>query len=109
MVSNPFYVAGTGRLCTDLMTRAGNRVFAKTGAEGLYCAGLPGQCIGVAVKVEDGAQRAKDPALLRVLHGLGVLDDDDLDALEDHARPVVVNTLGVRVGELRADFELEAV
>ena len=43
------------------------RLFAKVGAEGYYCAGVPARRLGIALKVEDGARRASEPALLAVL------------------------------------------
>lgn len=106
MTGHPFLVAGTGRLCTALMERAGDRLFVKTGAEGVYCAGVPGRGLGVAVKVEDGARRASDVALLEILGEMELLDDDDLEALGTFHRPPVRNTRGERVGELRAAFDL---
>src|SRR6201987_2376247 len=54
----PWYVAGTGRFCTDVMQLFGERVFVKTGAEGVYCATLPQQGFGIAVQCDDGASRA---------------------------------------------------
>ncbi len=54
IVAHPEYVAGTDRLDTDLMRVAGTRLFAKVGAEGFYCAGIPSMKLGVALKVEDG-------------------------------------------------------
>ena len=106
MTTHPEYVAGTDRLCTDLMRRAGGRVFAKVGAEGYYCAGVPGQRLGIALKVEDGAKRASEPALLAVLHALNVLTSADLDALASYARPAIRNTRDEPVGEIRARIEL---
>ena len=67
MVAHPEYVAGTDRLDTDLMRVAGTRLFAKVGAEGFYCAGIPSMQLGVALKVEDGNKRAAEPAILAVL------------------------------------------
>lgn len=104
----PEYVAGTDRLCTELMRTAAGRIFAKVGAEGVYCAGIPGAELGIAVKVEDGARRAAEPALLAVLHALGLLSDDEIAALARFAEPVLRNTRGERVGELRAVVELTA-
>ncbi len=46
--AEPFMVAGSGRFCTDVMGLFGERVFVKTGAEGVFCAALPGQGLGVA-------------------------------------------------------------
>jgi L-asparaginase II len=37
-MAEPFYVAGTRRACTELMSIAPGRIFAKTGAEGVFCA-----------------------------------------------------------------------
>jgi L-asparaginase II len=78
MTRFPELVGGTGRLCTELMRVGGGRIFAKVGAEGVYCAGAPGAELGIALKVEDGARRAAEPALLAVLRLLGLLDDAGL-------------------------------
>ena len=70
MVRNPEYVAGSERMCTDLMRVARGRIFAKVGAEGVYCAGVPGAELGIALKVEDGSARAVAPAILAILRQL---------------------------------------
>ncbi len=106
MTTHPEFVAGTGRLCTELMRAAGGRVFAKVGAEGYYCAGVPEQALGIALKVADGARRASEPALLAVLHGLAVLSTSELARLRDFAQPIVTNTRGETVGEVRARLSL---
>jgi L-asparaginase II len=102
MTAAPEYVAGTGRLCTLLMRATGGRVVAKVGAEGYYCAIVPDARIGMALKVEDGARRASEPALLAVLRACALITEDQLQSLEAFARPVIDNTLGERVGEIRA-------
>ncbi|MDP1570319.1 MAG: asparaginase [Vicinamibacterales bacterium] len=101
MTAHPEYVAGTDRLCTDLMRAAGGRLWAKVGAEGYYCAGVPDRGLGLALKVEDGAWRAVEPALLAVLGEAGALDDEVLAALEQYATPTITNTRGERVGAIR--------
>lgn len=108
MTGHPEFVAGTGRLCTELMRAAGGRVFAKVGAEGYYCAGVPEQGLGIALKVEDGARRASEPALLAVLHTLSVLSTPELATLHDFAQPAIANTRGETVGEMRAILALES-
>lgn len=107
MMKWPDFVAGVGRLCTRLMSVAGGRIFAKVGAEGVYCAGIPGAELGVALKVEDGATRAAEPALLATLRVLGVLSDDEIAQLAAFAEPDVLNTRNERVGEIRAIVSLE--
>ena len=52
--AQPYYVAGTGRFCTEIMKRFGARVLVKTGAEGVFCGALPEQGLGIALKCDDG-------------------------------------------------------
>ncbi len=93
MTSSPRLVAGSGRMCTRLMTAAHGRVVAKTGAEGVYAAAIPEAGIGLAVKARDGAGRAAEAALLWVLADLGWPVDVDIDPISNWA--------GTNVGELR--------
>lgn len=103
----PEYVAGTGRLCTDLGRTVHGRIVAKVGAEGVYCAAIPGAELGIALKVEDGAWRAAEPALLSVLRALTLISDDEVGELDRFAEPVITNTRGERVGGIRAVIRLE--
>jgi len=98
MTAEPYMVAGTGRYCTRLMAAAGGRVVAKGGAEGVYCAAVPDLGLGVAVKAEDGADRAAEITLGRILRRLDVLGEDETALLETAIR----NRAGLRVGEIRA-------
>jgi len=102
MTGHPEYVAGTDRLCTDLMSTASGRLFAKVGAEGYYCAGVPSMRLGVAVKVEDGAWRAVEPALLAMLHRLDAITTKEFGALAHYSMPDITNTRGETVGRIRA-------
>jgi L-asparaginase II len=108
MVQWPEYVAGSDRLCTKLMRLADGRIFVKVGAEGVYCAGIPGAELGIALKVEDGATRAAEPALLAVLRSLALLTDEDMASLTRWSEPDLRNTRDERVGAVRANVELEA-
>jgi L-asparaginase II len=108
MMRNPEYVGGAERLCTELMRVARGRIFAKVGAEGVYCAGIPGAELGIALKVEDGASRAAEPALIATLKALAILSDEEVADLSIYAEPDITNTRGERVGELRARIRLEA-
>ena len=106
MTGHPFAVAGTGRVCTAVMERLGDRVFVKTGAEGVYCGGVRGHGVGFALKVEDGARRASDVALIRVLSDLGVADAEDVSVLV-RGRTEVFNTVGAKVGRIENAFQVE--
>jgi L-asparaginase II len=105
MVDHPEFVAGTDRLDTDLMRVTSKRVIAKVGAEGFYCASVPSLKIGVALKVEDGARRAAEPALLAVLHQMDALTAAELISLEKYGQPKILNTRQDVVGVLRTSLD----
>jgi L-asparaginase II len=106
MVQHPEFVAGTDRLDTDLMRIAGGRLFAKVGAEGFYAASIPPLRLGVALKVEDGAKRAAEPALLAVLREIDAIGAADLERLAKYAQPEILNTRQEVVGHLRTRLEM---
>ena len=62
---------------------------------------VPEQRIGFALKVEDGAQRAQFPAVIRLLQHLDVLPAKLPTRLEEFARRGIRNTRGECVGEVR--------
>jgi len=102
MVTHPEFVAGTDRLDTALMRATEGRLFAKVGAEGFYCAGIPAMRLGVAIKVEDGAWRAVEPALLAVLRAIDAIGANELNLLNRFAQPLTLNTRNEAVGVIRA-------
>ena len=106
MGKHPFLVGGTDRFDSALIAETGGRVVSKVGAEGVHCALLLDRGIGVAVKVEDGAQRAQVPALLRLLQELDALPPELSPRLSEFMRRPVKNTRGESVGEvvMRADL-----
>lgn len=91
MRARPELVRGDGAPDTELM-RLGEGWIAKGGAEGLLCAARDG--LGIALKVEDGAQRPIGPALAAFLGDVGL-------AAGELASAPVVNSRGDVVGELR--------
>lgn len=109
ILERPELMAGTDRMCSDLIAATDGRVFAKVGAEGVYCAGVPGAEIGIALKVEDGALRAAQPALLAVLAELDLLSKAEAAELSGYARPKVLNTRAAEVGEIVPTIRLEPI
>ena len=97
MAAQPFLVAGTGGFCTKVMEVTGERALVKTGAEGVYCAALTKLGLGVALKVDDGAGRAAESLMARLLVRLGVLSQSQAESLI----PPILNRAGRHVGELR--------
>ena len=106
MTAHPHMVGGSGRTCTDVMDVAGDRVFVKLGAEGVYAGGVRGRGLGFAIKVLDGGRRAVEVALIRVLEELEVLTVEEVEALRGHGRPDVLNTRDEVVGTVLPAFAL---
>ena len=103
MTAHPELVAGTGRFCTTVM-QAVPGIAVKGGAEGVQSAMLPDLGLGIAIKIDDGAGRAADVALLAVLRQLGVLSADSQAALAAWMPAPIYNVAGRRVGEIQALF-----
>jgi len=107
MTTHPDVVAGSGRLCTDLMRAAEGAVIAKVGAEGVYGAAILPAGIGIALKVEDGGARSAPIALVAVLAALGdagVVPEATgwVDRVASHGTVTLNNTRELPVGVLRA-------
>ena len=99
MRAAPWFVAGTGREDTDLMREVPG-LLVKGGADGVHVAALPGAG-AVALKLDDGGDRGRTPALSAGLRRLGVPDE----VLAPWARTPVPGGDGV-VGEVRESAEL---
>ncbi|MGQ5259421.1 asparaginase [Micromonospora sp. ZYX-F-536] len=94
MRANPEIVGGTRADDTRLM-RGVPGLLAKVGAEGVIAVGLPG--VGaVALKIDDGADRARMPVLVSALRRLGV----DAPVLAEYAEVPLFGG-GVPVGAVR--------
>ena len=104
IVAQPFLLAGTRRLDTDLIADSRGRVLAKVGAEGVYCAAIPELDIGLALKVEDGASRALSAALLGILD---IVAPGITPKLDEHRASPIKNTLGAVVGYIEARVNLD--
>jgi L-asparaginase II len=101
MAAQPYYVAGTGRFCTDIMRAFGARVLVKTGAEGVFCGALPEQGLGIALKCDDGGKRAAEVIMAAALARFLPRGDDACAALDRFVRPALHNWNGVEVGGVR--------
>jgi len=97
MRAHPELVAYDGAIDTELM-RAEDGLVAKIGAEGVLAVGLA-DGRGLALKIRDGALRAVPAAAIALVRGELGLAAAVPEALV--AAPIV-NSRGIRVGELRA-------
>jgi L-asparaginase II len=102
MTAHPELVAGSGRVCTNLM-RQSRGLVVKTGAEGVHIAIIPALGLGAALKIDDGGSRASETVIAALLIALGAVPDEG--AAASLARAPVPNTRGVPVGERHARLE----
>jgi L-asparaginase II len=102
--AEPFMVAGSGRFCTDVMGLLGARVFVKTGAEGVFCAALPDQGLGIALKCVDGASRASEVMMAALIARLLPMNEAEAAKFRRFVTPVMKNWNGITVGGLRPTF-----
>ncbi len=100
-MAEPFYVAGTKRGCTRLMETAPGRIFAKTGAEGVFCAAIPEKGIAISVKCEDGATRAAEAMVTATLARFFRDEPEVQAALMAQANHTMKNWNGISVGDVR--------
>ncbi len=101
-MAEPFYVAGSGRFCTKLMQLEPGRIFAKTGAEGVFCAAIADQGISIAVKCDDGHARAAESMVAAALARFFDKDSAIGVGLADLATSSMHNWNGIHVGDIRA-------
>lgn len=100
MRTYPQFVAAEGLLDTVLM-RSLPGIVTKIGAEAVHAIALPVQGWGVAIKVEDGSDRALGPATIAVLAELGLIGAAERDRLGAFAGRVLRNQSGLEVGDIR--------
>jgi L-asparaginase II len=102
IAEHPLLVAGTGRMCSAVIAATKGAVLVKTGAEGVFTALAPAKGLGFALKIDDGASRASEVAILALLHRHGAIDDEAMKRLASFAQPTLTNTQARAVGAIRA-------
>ena len=107
MTEYPDMVAGTDRICTDLMRVCGDRLFAKSGAAAFYAVGLKDKGIGIAFKIEDGNSSIVPPVVLETLRQLEVINDIDISKLDKYYNINIKNHKDEIVGVTKVEFKLE--
>ena len=97
----PYMVAGHDRFCTAIMEIFGTRAFVKVGAEGVYCASLPEQGYGIALKCWDGAFRAAEVMMATILDAYLPMSEAESAALAPWRAPKLINWNGIHVGTIQ--------
>ena len=114
MTGSPEMVAGTGRFTTDVMRLFEGRLLAKEGAEAVYAMGARSAragagAIGIALKIEDGADRGRDAVTVEVLRQLGLATGERLATLQRLVTRPVRNVRGDIVGGMKPVFSLDLI
>jgi L-asparaginase II len=107
MRAHPELVHAPGKLDAVVMGRF-DGVTAKRGAAGCYALAAPHPAlgpIGVALKIEDGSDQARDVAVFEVLAALGLTPSAG-PTLDPWRRPILRNCRGREVGRLEAEIRL---
>jgi L-asparaginase II len=108
MREHPYLIAGEQRIDTGLMQQIPNLI-SKIGAEAFMVIAIRDTRhgnLGIAMKIEDGTERARDIAILRILEQLNVVAPDNLQ-LSSYRNTTLKNHAGLEVGEINAAFDLE--
>jgi L-asparaginase II len=108
MRAHPNLIAGTGLIDTLLMRHVPN-IASKIGAESFMLVAVKDSQhgpFGMAMKIEDGNERARDVAMLEVLAQFGLLERHDTN-FSSLSEPILRNHAGLEVGQIRPAFELQ--
>jgi L-asparaginase len=102
MTHHPTMIAGAGEFDTELMRLTQGELVSKAGAEGVQCIGRVGEGMGLAIKVMDGAKRAKHAIAIHLLKQMGWITpsvaeslSESFMALSDFTRLDVVGELSL--------------
>ncbi|MGG6293109.1 asparaginase [Leptolyngbya sp. AN02str] len=83
MTHHPTMIAGEGEFDTDLMQLTSGELVSKAGAEGIQCIGRVGEGLGLAIKVNDGAKRAKYAVATHLLKQMGWISPTIAETLSE--------------------------
>ena len=83
MTHHPVMVAGEGAFDTELMRLSEGELVSKAGAEGVQCIGRVGEGMGLAIKVMDGAKRAKYAVAIHLLKQMGWISPSVSETLSE--------------------------
>jgi L-asparaginase II len=106
IAAEPFMIAGTGQLDTELNQVTRGRIVAKGGAEGVRCFAIRDKGLGVSFKVEDGSSRTHGHIALAILRQLAAISGDEDRQLSALWRADIHDNRDQHVADWRAVLEL---
>lgn len=99
--AHPHLIAGRGSFDTAMMQAADGLVLVKGGAEGVGCAVLPEAGIGIALKIDDGAPRAREVAMAALIRATKALSEEQWSRAARLLDVPITNRNGREVGLVR--------
>lgn len=94
----PFMLAGTNRADSDIISKCG--YIAKSGSEGIFCLSIPGEDVGIAIKIESGSDEAAESAAISILDKLGYLSEEQLSSLRKYQSIETRTSTNIITGKL---------
>ena len=88
------------RICTELIAATGGRLFPKFGAEATFIVGVVGADAGLAIKIDDGAERGFHALLIDLLRRHDFIDDAERAALARWGDTTRRNWDGIPIGRI---------
>jgi len=101
--NHPEFVGGEKSLCTRILKMTDGRVFAKVGAEGVYFAVDYEKKLSIVLKILDGASRAAEFLISRILLQTGSINENECEQLVSSETK---NWSGQSVGHISSDFNI---
>lgn len=83
MTHHPVMISGNAEFDTELMRLTQGEIVSKAGAEGVLCIGRIGEGMGLAIKVMDGAKRAKYAVAIHLLKQMGWISPSVSEVLSE--------------------------
>lgn len=74
----PMNASGSDRIDNKIMTKYPGKIVVKSGANGYFAGGIPGEGIGFAIKTNDGISEMRNIVLIELLHQIGIIPKEDL-------------------------------
>lgn len=106
IASAPHLIAGDRRLCTAIASAYGDRITAKTGAEGVYAIAFHDFGLGAMLKARDGNERAVHAAVGALIHAMGY---DLPETVSQFTHKQLRNWAGTHVGQVTVRGALATV
>jgi L-asparaginase II len=106
MIRYPHLTGGTEEFSTAIMQGSKKPLIVKAGDEGVYGAALLESKMGIALKIEDGNERACYSAMMQIIRQLNMVEEYEAVALKQWAYPPINNHKGTPIGYIMPTVDI---